>query len=343
MNPEEKKNQAAPTTVGGVTFGGGNSAPQPAQNATKNTPAPEGNQGVDPIVQSTGEEFDAIMNGTAPAADPNSVVPNAMATPVASPTHFDAQNTVKPIIADPGIPGGFSRQPVNVQQGQDANGQAQAPAGTKTPEELGKQVKKVSTIAVIFGILTAVFTILAVIGLVFALQMQTENTKLESTIDTQKKIITAVEETTGVSPIDTPEKVPVYKATTGYIYLSDWNIKIKMSPELEHVSYILNNINYRQSICFNAVGKGLQRFPDFANVALNPGKMGCVTRILTNEGEFDAATGISFGEKVYTYKEYSYFYTPATDFSKTTDELGLEHTATQHIYNMLKNDIEPYE
>jgi len=215
-----------------------------------------------------------------------------------------------------------------------------------TPEEkkaadIQKQVKKLSTMSVIFGILTAIFIITSIVGLVYGLSQQAEITEVSRERDNYKSIVTAVEETTGVT-INSVSDVPVYKATTGYIYLSSWNIKIRIPDNLTSVSYILNE-NYRQSICFNAVGKGVQYFPDFANIALNPGRMGCLTRIATTEGEFDAATGVSFGTKVFTYKDYSYFYTGSIDYSKDEANLGLEHTAVQYIKNMLTDNIEQYE
>ena len=326
MNPENN-NQAAPTTVGGVTFGGGNSSATPAQNTT---PAPQA-EGVDPIVESTGEEFDAVMNGSA-ATQPDfnqAPVPSNLSVPVASPTHFDEQNTVKPIVADPGNPNMNAPQPTV------------ATKREKTPAQLDKQVKKFSTLTVVFGFLTAIFAVFAVVGLVLFMNDETKLVDTKAELDKAEKIVRAVEETTGVT-ITRPEEVPVYKATTGYIYLSSWNIKIKIPDNLEKVSYILNE-NYRESICFNAVGKGVQYFPDFANIALNPGKQGCLTRIKTAEGEFDAATGISFGTKVFTYKDYSYFYTGPIDYSQDAANLGLEHTADQYIKNMLTNNIEQYE
>lgn len=333
MSSEKNNNQSAPTTVGGVTFGGGNNSPEPAKD---DAPQQQPDSSVDPIVQSTGEEFDAVMNGSAtPKQDFNQApIPNVMSTQVASPTHFDSQNTVKPIVVDPGNPNGF--QMPQQQQPQKQKSQ-------KTPEQLDKQVKKVSTLAIIFGLLTAVFTILAVVGLVFALNSQTEIEKLNKENKAQASIIKAVEETTGVAPIDDPSKVPVYKATTGYIYISEWSIKIRIPDNLENVSYILNNINFHQSICFNATQKNIQYFPDFANIGLNPGRMGCLTRIKTAEGEFDPTTGISYGEKVFTYKEYSYFYTGATEYSKDEANLGLERTSIKYIYNMIKDNIEQYE
>ena len=331
MNPEDSNKQSAPTTVGGVTFGGGGTpAATPEQNTTPAQPGVP----IDPIVQTTGEEFDAVMNGQnyVPPQDFNQApVPSNMNTQVASPTHFDSQNTVKPIVIDPGNP---NANKMDQQKSKKAKKE-------KTPEELDRQVKKFSTLAIIFGILTAIFTTLAVFALVLYMNRETDLNTANAELKDKKEIIAAIEEQTGTTITDV-NSIPVYTTTHGYIYLSSWDIKIKIPDGLDKVSYILNE-NYHQSICFNAVGKGVQIFPDFANVALNPGKMGCLTRILTNEGDFDAATGISYGTKVFTYKDYSYFYTGSTDYSKKADELGLEHTAVQIIKDMLRDNIQPYE
>lgn len=331
MNPEENKQQSAPTTVGGVTFGGGGApAETPAQNSSSMPQQP--GESIDPIMQSTGEEFDAIMNGQDynPQQDfSQAPIPSNLNTQVASPTHFDSQNTVKPIVVDPGNP--------------NANkmGQQQKSKKEKTPEELDKQVKKISTIAIIFGVLTAIFTTLAIFGLVMYMNREADINNVQAQLNKDEKILQAIREQTGAE-VTSVDNIPVYSATKGYIYLSSWDIKIKIPENLDKVSYILNE-NYHQSICFNAVGKGIQTFPDFANVALNPGKMGCLTRILTNEGDFDKATGVSYGTKVFTYKDYSYFYTGSTDYSKKADELGLEHTAVQIIKDMLRDNIQQYE
>ncbi|MDO4967436.1 MAG: hypothetical protein Q4E70_01565 [Candidatus Saccharibacteria bacterium] len=318
-----------PTTVGGVTFGGSGNASAPAQPEQPTPAQDQSLNPVDPIIQSTGEEFDAVMNGTTPTQNYQAPVPSNLEIPVTSPTHFDTQNTVRPIVQDPGVPGGMS-----------VMNNAPTPEEKKAAD-IQKQVKKLSTMSVIFGILTAIFIITSIVGLVYGLSQQAEITEVSRERDNYKSIVTAVEETTGVT-INSVSDVPVYKATTGYIYLSSWNIKIRIPDNLTSVSYILNE-NYRQSICFNAVGKGVQYFPDFANIALNPGRMGCLTRIATTEGEFDAATGVSFGTKVFTYKDYSYFYTGSIDYSKDEANLGLEHTAVQYIKNMLTDNIEQYE
>ena len=328
---DSNNNSANPTTVGGVTFGGGTTPAQPAQAQPAALTAPsQGLTPVDPIIESTGEEFDAIINGaTSAQTAPQATVSNNLEVPVTSPTHFDTQNTVRPIVQDPGVPGGMN-----------ALNNMPTPEEKKA-EDMKKQVKKLSTMSVIFGILTAVFMICSVVALVLFISAQSTITDVTAERDNYKSIVRAVEETTGVT-INGVSDVPVYKATKGYIYLSDWDIKIRIPDNLASVSYILNQ-NYRQSICFNAVGKGVQYFPDFANIALNPGRMGCLTRIATTEGEFDAATGVSFGTKVFTYKDYSYFYTGSIDYSKDEANLGLEHTAVQYIKNMLTDNIEQYE
>ncbi|MBR1802045.1 hypothetical protein IJ768_02345 [Candidatus Saccharibacteria bacterium] len=336
MNPEENNKQTAPTTVGGVTFGGGGTpAATPEQNAT---PQPQQQMpGVDPIVASTGEEFDAVMNGTtgAPNADFNQApIPNTMSTQVASPTHFDMQNTVKPIVVDPGNPN------ANNPQAQQQNKKAKK---EKTPEELDRQVKKISTMAVIFGILTAIFTVFAVVAMVLYLSTVDEVKTAQNEANAYKNIVSMVEEKTGTK-IETIDDVPEFAVTTGYIYLSDWNIKIKVPDSLSHVSYIFNNVDYHASICFNGLGKeATQQFPDFANIALNPGKMGCITRIKTAEGEFDAVTGKTYGEKIFTYKDNAFFYTGPTYYSKDSANLGLEKTAAEYIYQMIKDNISKYE
>ncbi len=352
MNPEENNSKAAPTTVGGVTFGGGfnGSAETPAPNTPQSAPEP-----VDPIVESTGEEFDAVMNGTntpasetpneAPSAgqsveQPTSApvaqdldqapIPSNLSVPVSSPTHFDEQNTVRPIVQDPGTP-------------LDGSKKKKGFKAPKAPVDPEKQLKRFSAMSVIFGILSVIFMVTTVVALVLFMNRESDLTTANSKLKNANTIISAIEESTGVSPITSVADLPVYKATTGYIYLSEWNIRIKIPNDLENVSYILNQNRYHPSICFNAVQKNIQYFPDFANIALNPGRMGCLTRIPVSDGSLDATTGISYGTQVFTYKDYNYFYTGPIDYSKDEANLGLEHTAQQIVKNMLTDNIEQYE
>ena len=180
-------------------------------------------------------------------------------------------------------------------------------------------------------------------GMVMGISNGSKLAATEGDLNSKNAIIAAVEENTGVSPIESPEQVPVWKTTQGYIYITEWGIKLKIPDDLTSVSYILDQ-KYRPSICFNAVKAGVQYFPAFADVAKNPGGMGCLTRVATTEGNNDAATGMSFGSKVFTYKEYSYFYTaPAKVYSQDAAERGLEATAVQIIKNMITDNISQYE
>ena len=200
-----------------------------------------------------------------------------------------------------------------------------------------------TTMSLVFGILMVIFLVLSIIGLVFGMSQGDKITTLEQTVAAKNKIIKAVEETTGISNINKPEDVPVYKATTGYIYLTDWRIKIKIPDSLTSVSYILNSYAFRSSICFNAVQKGTQYKPSFADPGKNLGRQGCLSRIPVTDGDFDATTGVRFGTKVFTYKDYNYFYVDPVVFSTDSAEQGLENTANQLIRNMLTDNIEPYE
>ncbi len=319
MNPE--KNNATNLTP--------DQSPIPDQSTNANSLSSSG-QSVDDFFANTSKEFDEALKATDNLSTPDfsqAPIPNNFNTSISSATIFDAPNTIQPSTKYP-----TETPSQNLSEPKEAK---------RPPIDLEKQVKKVSTLAVIFGILVVIFSVSTIaISVLYFSQTDNLNT-IKSDLNHSQKIVDAIRETTGVD-IKNPSDVPVYKTTVGYIYINEWNIKIKIPDSLDKVSYILNQ-NYRPSICFNAIQKGVQHFPDFANIALNPGRMGCLTRIATNEGEFDPATGISFGTKVFTYKDYSYFYTPSTDYSKDTASLGLEHTAVQNIKNMLTDNIERYE
>jgi|GEM_PF-3950543 len=328
----ESGNNSNMTTIGGVTFGGGlppepnkAPAPQPAQN----TPAPSVDQNgtITPV---------STLPNTPPTSNTdfeNAPLPNALNVPLVSPTHFDDMNTVNPTVNTPGAP--------NPQM----NGQLPQPQPIHKQSTPEKAVKKASAMSVVFGILAAIFLLLAVGGLVYGFSVANDLAITKTNLNTANNIVKAVEETTGVT-IKTAEDVPVYKATTGYIYLSNWNIKIKMPSDMAHLSYILNEKDYHPSICFNGVQDGVQYFPDFADVAKNPGRMGCLTRIKTAEGSNDSKTGLSYGTLVFTDdNDYNYFYTDATYYSPTSDAANrnLEQTAIQIIKVMLTTNVSKYE
>lgn len=349
------------TTIGGVTFGGGTSSANTQSATTETTNNTFVTTSQDPFSTVSSSPFgDNGFSQAANSGNPNSnnqLAERAIASaanlaaaqakntnsqnstsdlntpqtslnvPVVSPTHFDFQTSTNPTI--PPIPENELPQPID----------------PKTdPKAIAlKSLKKMTTMSLVFGILMVIFLVLSIIGLVFGMSQGDKITTLEQTVATKNKIIKAVEETTGISNINKPEDVPVYKATTGYIYLTDWRIKIKIPDNLTSVSYILNSYAFRSSICFNAVQKGTQYKPSFADPGKNLGRQGCLSRIPVTDGDFDATTGIRFGTKVFTYKDYNYFYVDPVVFSTDSAEQGLENTANQLIRNMLTDNIEPYE
>lgn len=257
------------------------------------------------------------------------IVYNQLNVPVASPTHFEEKFTV----VDPNADATKSAEAAK----------AEKEAKEKDPRFIAmKALKKMTTMAMVFGILAVLFLVLSLIGLVYGISQGDKITTANNTIKNQAQIIAAVEESSGVAKISTPADVPVYKTTLGYIYLSDWNIKLKVPDNLSTMSYVLNTYEYRNSICFNGIQKGVQAKQEFADPAKNLGKQGCLVRVPVSEGDFEASTGKRFGTKVTTYKDHNFFYTDPTVSSKDGAELGLETASNQIIRNMIFA-LETYE
>ena len=257
------------------------------------------------------------------------IVYNQLNVPVASPTHFEEKFTV----VDPNASADKSAEAAK----------AEKEAKEKDPRFIAmKALKKMTTMAMVFGILAVLFLVLSLIGLVYGISQGDKITTANNTIKNQSQIIAAVEESSGVAKISTSADVPVYKTTLGYIYLSDWNIKLKVPDNLSTMSYVLNTYEYRNSICFNGIQKGVQAKQEFADPAKNLGKQGCLVRVPVSEGDFEASTGKRFGTKVTTYKDYNFFYTDPTISSKDGAELGLETASNQIIRNMIFA-LETYE
>ena len=257
------------------------------------------------------------------------IVYNQLNVPVASPTHFEEKFTV----VDPNADAAKSSEAAK----------AEKEAKEKDPRFIAmKALKKMTTMAMVFGILAVLFLVLSLIGLVYGISQGDKITTANNTIRNQAQIIAAVEESSGVAKISTPSDVPVYKTTLGYIYLSDWNIKLKIPDNISTMSYVLNTYEYRNSICFNGIQKGVQAKQEFADPAKNLGKQGCLVRVPVSEGDFEASTGKRFGTKVTTYKDYNFFYIDPTVSSKDGAELGLETASNQIIRNMIFA-LETYE
>ncbi|MBR3220347.1 hypothetical protein IKF76_00565 [Candidatus Saccharibacteria bacterium] len=296
---------------------------QPAEPMASTTPlatpgAPLAQPTPPPQPVQPAQSFQPVSPAANPAASANPGTPtqSVLNVPVMTPTHFDNQTT-------------YTSRPMS--------------PSTPAPMSADEKIKKFTILSIALGASTLVFLIIAVVCLISAASNGSKLSQTQKSLDNKSAIVAAVEQTTGVSPIDNPEQVPVWNATKNYVYVTEWDVKLKIPEDLTSVSYILDQ-KFRPSICFNAVQKGLQSFPAFADIAKNPGGMGCLTKVAVSEGNNDVTTGVSFGEKVFTYKDFSYFYTaPTKTYSTEASEQGLERTAVQLIYVMLKDNISQYE
>lgn len=252
---------------------------------------------------------------TQPANTAQSTASNlSVYPPVLSPTHFDNRPTM------------------------DASPEATISTPPTPPS------KKSPVLVIIMAIFMVVGLGAGIFGLVNTVSLNDKLNETTNTLSNKNAIIAKLAETSG-QEINSPEDVPVYKPTKDFIYLGSWDIKLKIPSDLSKVSYILNsNGDYHSSICFNALKTGIQYYPSFANPQKNLGGMGCLHRINNDEGDSDANTGMSFGTKVYTFKDYSYFYTaPSKVFSTDEAEKALEATSVQIVKNMLTANVSSYK
>ncbi len=307
---------------------GENGFTQAARNGNPNSNQSMINQSIQNAAM-LNQAIEAQKNPNQEVSSGPEIVYNQLNVPVASPTHFEEKFTV----VDPNADATKSAEAAK----------AEKEAKEKDPRTIAmKALKKMTTMAMVFGILAVLFLVLSLIGLVYGISQGDKITTANNTIKNQSQIIAAVEESSGVAKISTPADVPVYKTTLGYIYLSDWNIKLKIPDNISTMSYVLNTYEYRNSICFNGIQKGVQAKQEFADPAKNLGKQGCLVRVPVSEGDFEASTGKRFGTKVTTYKDYNFFYTDPTISSKDGAELGLETASNQIIRNMIFA-LETYE
>ena len=231
-------------------------------------------------------------------------------SPILSPTHFDP----KPM-------------PANV------------PATGVKPQNLGR---KLSAVTILLGVVAAIAILISIIT---AVNNSATNAKLERVtkeLETKNAIVDKIAADTNLK-IATVEDVPEYVPVSGYIYISEWGIKIKIPAEIRQLSYILDQ-KYRPEICFNGLEASVTNvYPAFADIDRNPGGMGCLMRVASAEGDADES-GYSFGELAYEYDGFNYFYRPpAKIVSEDEGEKGLEATAVQIIKNMLMNNISNYD
>ncbi|MBP3899630.1 hypothetical protein J6D24_02400 [Candidatus Saccharibacteria bacterium] len=270
-----------------------------------NTGQPSQNQGPNPAQTAPIVEGPALHNTGVP-----------LGSPILGPTHFDGMQNPN-----------LQPQPV-----------PSSPSQT-TPEQ---KAKTYMILSIVFGAFAFIGIILGIWSLVANISTSNKLASADTALSNANAIIAKVEEDTGVK-ITSPSNVPAYAPVSGNIYITEWGIKFKIPDDLENVSYILDQ-KYRPQICFTGNKIGIKYFPAFADIDQNTGGLGCATRVATSEGDTDKDTGNSFGQKVFTYGEYNYFYTgPSTHFSQDAAEQGLEDTAVQIIKNMISNNISHYE
>jgi len=228
-------------------------------------------------------------------------------SPILSPTHFDQQKAQ----------------------------QAMNPQPAPQPAQTGPSAKTMTAVSIVLGVLAVVGIGFGVFGLIDSMGTHDELDKANQELVTMSAIVEKIESDTGAE-INSADDVPDYAAVSGYIYVTEWGIKIKIPDNLHKISYILDQ-KYRPQICFNALESSVTNvLPAFADVDQNPGGMGCLLRVSTSEGS--SADGYSFGEQVYTYDGYNYFYqAPSGTYSTDASEQGLENTAVQIIKTMLSN------
>ena len=206
---------------------------------------------------------------------------------------------------------------------------------TKTPVVNGTSL---TLLSIVLGIFAIAGLALGVFGLIDSAAANTKLEEARAELTTKNAIVEEVSKQTGVQ-INTAKDVPTFKATTGYVYLSEWGIKIQIPSELHYISYILNNRLYHPIICFNGVETSITNpLPAFTDVAQNPGGMGCLMRISAEEGD-RSSEGLSFGEKVFSDNGFNYFYqSPNGIYSKDNSEIQLETHAVALIKSMLSNE-----
>lgn len=224
-------------------------------------------------------------------------------------------------------------QPQPNQSGQPAQNRITPVQAVKA----GVNGTSLTMLSIVLGILAIVGISLGVFGLVDSAATGDELATARAELATKTSIVAAVEKQTGTK-INSAKDIPTYVATTGYIYLTEWGIKIQIPNDLHHVSYILNDRLYHPTICFNAVDTSVTNpIPAFADVTQNPGGMGCLVRISADEGD-RGTDGLSFGEKVLSDNGFNYFYTSPKTFSTENADLQLERHAISLIKTMLDVD-----
>lgn len=285
-----------------------------------------------------------------PAMDNNSPVMNGQPVQSANPMEMNQSSQTAPISQGPalhntGIPlGSPILEPTHFDSMKNPDLQPQTVPNPAAPNQSSpeQKAKTYMILSIVFGAFAFIGIVLGIWSLVSNITTSNKLATADLALSKADAIISKIEADTGVT-ITSPETVPEYTPVKGNIYISEWGIKFKIPDDIENVSYVLDQ-KYRPQICFTGNKIGIKYFPAFADIDKNINGLGCVTRVATSEGDKDKDTGVSFGQQVYTFGEYNYFYTaPATHYSQDPAEQGLEDTAAQIIKNMISNNISHYE
>ena len=250
----------------------------------------------------------------------------SLESPILAPTHFDGMKA-------PDIPVGQAAQQLQ-SFGSNTTSQQLSPEQQKT--------KLFTILSIIFGVLAFFGIILGIWSLISNIDVSNKLKNAQDQLQVTDSIIQKIEQDTGVT-ITSVDSVPDYNSVADTIYIPEWGIKFKIPEDLENVSYTVDQ-KYRPQICFTGHKSGLKILPGFADIDQNQNGLGCVTRVASAEGDVDKDTNKNFGQKIFTYDNYNYFYVaPEGHFSQDAAEQGLEETAVQIIKNMIANNIAHYQ
>lgn len=217
-----------------------------------------------------------------------------------------------------------------------------APPRSVVPAPTPEPKPRKSPALIAFIIVATILLLASFVGNVYLYLTNDKNQRalrdIQSQLEPQAAIIQKIESQLKTE-IKTPNQLPVLQPLHQFIYLHDWQLRLKLPADLVNISYVFNQ-GPDSSVCFNAVQKGSSYFPSFADVKQNPGGMGCLVKVPTSKGATNTETNLSYGEKILTRGEYNYFYAPpAKLFSKETSEQNLEAASVKMLKKMLTTDL----
>ncbi len=272
-----------------------------------------------------------------PTPEPNAPTPITNPAPAANAPAPPDQNTSTPTVPDPA--------PANL----GASNPAKKPIWTSWQFYL----------MVILAVLCLAGWIFAVVELNNHLAVRDKISGLESEIAEKNKLLAKYGAELGyevdqygrpiVKPSDKNEN-NIQLASSDYIYISEWGIKLKIPEELKNVSYLFDSIITtetdpeageqtvsRQDLYIWGVPKAALSVPTpaFAQFKTNPYGLGLITRRPEK-----STTDIKDGKKVYASDGYIYYYYYPQSVTSTDDqEKQWELTSVNLVKDMLSTGV----